>query len=47
MSSCLRRSFLNDLRKQLLIWRSLDSTDKELFATSMHTRLNAKQGART
>jgi uncharacterized membrane protein YbaN (DUF454 family) len=43
----LCRSFLNDLRKQLLIWRSLDSTDKELFATSMQTRLSAKQGART
>lgn len=43
----LCRSFLNDLRKQLLIWRSLDSTDKKLFATSMQTRLSAKQGART
>ena len=43
----LCRSFLNDLRKQLLIWRSLDSTDKELFATSMQTRLGTKQGART
>ena len=43
----LCRSFLNDLRKQLLIWRSLEATDKELFAISMQTRLNAKQGALT
>jgi len=43
----LCRSFLNDLRKQLLIWRSLDATEKDRFEKSMHARMNAKLGART
>lgn len=43
----LCRSFLNDLRKQLLIWRSLDAADKELFETSMQTRIDAKLRARS
>lgn len=43
----LCRSFLNDLRKQLLIWRSLDAADKELFETSMQARIDAKLRARS
>jgi len=36
----LCRTFLNDLRKQLLIWRSLDAPEKERFERFMQERMN-------
>lgn len=36
----LCRTFLNDLRKQLLIWRSLDTEEKERFERFMQERMN-------
>lgn len=36
----LCRTFLNDLRKQLLIWRSLDAPEKEKFELFMQERMN-------
>lgn len=36
----LCRTFLNDLRKQLLIWRSLDAPEKEKFERFMLERMN-------
>jgi hypothetical protein len=36
----LCRTFLNDLRKQLLIWRSLDAPEKERFERFMLERMN-------
>jgi len=41
----LCRSFLNDLRKQLLIWRSLDTLEKEKFEHFMQERMSRKGGA--
>ena len=38
----LCRTFLNDLRKQLLIWRSLDAPEKEKFELFMQERMNRK-----
>lgn len=41
----LCRTFLNDLRKQLLIWRSLDAPEKEKFELFMQERMNRKGAA--
>jgi hypothetical protein len=41
----LCRTFLNDLRKQLLIWRSLDDPAKEKFERFMQDRMNSEGGA--
>jgi hypothetical protein len=39
----LCRSFLNDLRKQLLIWRSLDTPEKKRFEQSMLARIDLQR----
>ncbi|PKN41666.1 MAG: peptide ABC transporter permease [Deltaproteobacteria bacterium HGW-Deltaproteobacteria-18] len=41
----LCRTFLNDLRKQLLIWRSLGDPEKEKFERFMQERMNTEGGA--
>lgn len=44
----LCRAFLNDLRKQLLIWRSLDAEEKSRFERDLQARMeNASNGARS